>query len=108
MAPMVTVTVTDAVTNEIVPNPTFTTDGNPAFGGCAQLATSDAGADASDAGDAGAPLCESWRFQLPVGHSTFVVSATGYQPQSFAFDTQMSGGCCSTGTQLTQPVALTH
>ena len=44
--------------------------------------------------------------QLPVGHSTFTVSAIGCQLQSFAYDTQMSGGCCAMGTQLTQAVAL--
>jgi hypothetical protein len=110
MAPSVTVTVRDALTNALVDSPAFTVNGNTVIVGCAAYELFDAGvdADADATGDAGAPRCEQWRVSLPVGHSTLGVSAPGYQPQSFAYDTQMSAGCCATGTQLTQSVALTQ
>ena len=103
-APAVTVTVTEASSGELVADPEFAVNGASAPTVCAGFAPSDAGS--TEGGDAGAPVCEQWRVTLPVGHSTLTVSAPGFQPQTFAYDTVMSGGCCGGGTQLTQSVLL--
>ena len=100
-APTVTVTVKDAVTQDLIPNPTFSLNAASVNGQCI-------GVIPDDAGEAGAPNCEQWQVTLPVGHSTLVVSATGYQPQTFPLDATMSGGCCQTGSQLKQTALLTH
>jgi hypothetical protein len=101
LAPSVTFTVKDAVTQGLIPDPTFSVNATSLNGQCI-------GVIPDDAGDAGTPSCEQWRLTLPVGHSTVVVSAAGYQPQTFAFDATESSGCCSTGTQLTQTANLTQ
>jgi hypothetical protein len=95
LAPSVTMTVTDAVTGQTVPNPSFTVNGQPTSGGCIGT-VSDAGTN-----------CQQWRVTLPVGHSTVTVAATGYQTQTFQYDTTMGTGCCASGTQLQQLVSLT-
>jgi hypothetical protein len=101
LQPSVTVTVKDAVTHDLVPNPTFSLGAATVNGQCIGIIP-------DDAGEAGTPNCEQWRVTLPVGHSTLVVSAAGYQPQTFTFDTTLTNDCCQTGTQLTQTAELTH
>ena len=100
-SPSVTFTITDTATGSTIQDPTFTVDGASANGACIGVFPDDAGADAG-------PICNQWRVTLPVGHSTVTVGATGYQTQTFGLDTTMSTGCCATGTQLNQQVALSH
>jgi hypothetical protein len=98
--PTVTMTVKDAATGNAIPNPLFTVNGDsPGPGQCIGVIPDDAGPDAG-------PNCLQWQLQLPVGHSVVTVAATGYQTQTFSYDTVMSGGCCKTGTQLAQTVSM--
>jgi len=101
LSPTVTFTITDSATGDKIQDPVFSVDGASANGQCIGVFPDDAGPDAG-------PLCNQFRVTLPVGHSTVTVGATGYQTQTFGFDTTMSGGCCSSGTQLNQQVALSH
>ena len=101
LSPTVTFTITDATSGDAIQDPVFTIDGASANGGCIGVVPDDGGADAG-------PVCKQWQLSLPVGHSTVTVGAPGYQTQTFGLDTTTSGGCCSTGTQLQQQVALSH
>lgn len=94
-------TVVDAASGSPVASPAFTVNGNPTSGQCIGVIPDDAGPDAG-------PSCQQWRVTLPVGHSTVTVAATGFQTQTFQYDTTMGTGCCASGTQLQQLVNLTH
>lgn len=100
-SPTVTYTITDAVTGQTIQDPVFSVNAASVNGQCFGVLADDAGPDAG-------LDCKTWQVTLPVGHSTATVGATGYQTQTFGFDTTMSTGCCATGTQLNQTVQLAH
>jgi hypothetical protein len=79
-----------------IPNPSFTENGQPLTAEC------DAG---SGLVPDGATNCIGWRIFLS-GYHNITITAPGYAPQVVAANITVTGGCCGTGDQIFQTVAM--
>ena len=91
-----------------VKSPFFTEGGKQLLFQCV-LVDPDAGAgdaSATDAGDAGGPLCVKWQLYFSAGPHTITIDALGYVSQTLDLTLKGPTGCCGQGEQLEKTVTL--